>query len=392
MESKLVKVGIVGLGLVAASHFKGYKSHPNADVIAVCDVNYSRAVEFANLHDIPEVYSSLDSMLEQSSVDAIDIATPTFLHSSMVQKSANAGKHVHCEKPFCRTVQEGIDACKAVQRAGVKLLVGETYVFLSSHIKARSLIAGGEIGNPLQIRQRQGAFLEKKVPNISTGPSDRTWRIHPEQSGGGQYPWIYDHAVHFFSAAEYLMVDQRVNEVYAVSSTNNLSKNCSGAVHDPYTTSNSDIPIITWKYEDADKQGFWVRAERLNGKYDYMRGFSSTVLGDKGMIEVLGEGGHNLMWEGRQYHLILHRDGKSSIMFRFDEGKDDVWQSDLSYYSKGHINQISHFIDSILKDSTPRYTGENGTHAVQCVLATIKSANENRPVKVSEVDPAYSAY
>ena len=67
-----------------------------------------------------------------------------------------------------------------------------------------------------------------------------------------------------------------------------------------------------------------MRAERLNGKYDYMHGFSTTIIGDRGMIEVLGEGGHNLLWNGEQQHLLLHREGEETRAFRFDEGGDDV--------------------------------------------------------------------
>ncbi len=85
-------------------------------------------------------------------------------------------------------------------------------------------------------------------------------------------------------------------------------------------------------------------------------------------------------------HLILHRDAKETLCFRFDEGDDDIWQSKISYYSQGHINQIHHFIDCILEDKTPRYRGEDGVQTVQCTFATISSAKEGRPVKVNEIE------
>jgi predicted dehydrogenase len=153
-----------------------------------------------------------------------------------------------------------------------------------------------------------------------------------------------------------------------------------------------DIPIITWRYEDPACQGVWMRAERLNGKYDFMRGFSTTAIGEKGMIEVLGEGGDNLFWEGRKQHLVLHREGRPTMCFRFDEGGDDVWESEISYYGQGHINQVRHFVDCVANDARPRYGGEDGAHAVQCTLATIRSAEERRPVRLEEIEPDYSAY
>ena len=387
-----VRVGMVGLGLVSTSHLKGYASHPQAEVVAVCDLDERRATEFAETHGIPESYSCYEEMLQEAEIDAVDIATPTYLHVPMTKRAAAAEKHVHCEKPFCRSVGEGLKACDVARRNGVKLVVGETYVFVSSHIKARELIEDGEIGHPLQIRQRHGAWVARRTRRPRSVPPDRRWRLDPAKSGGGDYPWIFDHAVHFFATAQYLMLDEAISEVYAVASASPQASKRSGATHDPYTASQIDIPIITWKYHDPSCQGVWMRAERLNGKYDYMRGFSTAIVGERGMIEVLGEGGHNLLWEGQQQHLMLHREGKETACFRFDEGGDDVWKSDICYYSQGHSNQVHHFLDCILHDNQPRYTCEDGVHAVQCTLAAIRSAREARPIRLEEIGPEYRAY
>ena len=391
MTSDTVRVGIVGLGLASASHFIGYSRHPRAEVVAVCDSDHGRALEFADSRDVDQVYTSYDEMLVKADLDVVDITTPTYLHAPMTRQAAEAGKHVHCEKPFCRSVGEGRDAVASARRSGVKLLVGETYVFLTSHMTARELIEAGEIGRPLQVRERQGAWLERKEVGVDTGPPDRNWRVDPERSGGGDFPWVFDHAVHFFAAAEFFMPGQKIAAVYSVASRG-LEGSRSGAAHDPYTSSETDIPIITWTYEDPSRQGVWMRAERLNGKYDYMTGISTTIVGETGMIEVLGEGGGNLLWEGRQQHLVLHREGKDTLCFRFDEELDRVWQSEISYYSQGHTNQVHNLIDCVLQDAEPRYSGEDGIHAVRCTLAAIRSAREGRPVKTEEINPEYTAY
>jgi predicted dehydrogenase len=198
--------------------------------------------------------------------------------------------------------------------------------------------------------------------------------------------------VHFFAAAEYFMLDEKISQVFAMRATCRTAEKKSGAAHDPYAIAAVDIPIVTWKYADTDCQGVWMRAERLNGKYDYMHGFSTTIIGGKGIIEVLGEGGRNLLCQGQQHHLVLHREDKETRCFRFDEGGDDIWQSDICYYSQGHINQVQHLLDCILEDRQPRYGGEDGVYAVRCTLAAIRSAQEGRPVRVDEVEPDYTAY
>ena len=393
MQSDKIRVGIVGLGLVSSAHLKGYESHPRAEIVAVCDTDAERVREFAKIHGIAGTYTSYEEMLRHAAIGAVDIATPTHLHAQMTRMAVEAGKHVHCEKPFSRTVAEGLEATEAAAKAGVKLAVGETYVFVTPHVKARELIDQGEIGRPMQIRHRHGAWVAREQPAIPVGPLDRGWRIDPEQSGGGAYPWIFDHAVHFFAAAEYFASDARIAEVYSLASrVDEAGQSGVSAPHDPYAKPEQDIPIVTWTYENSAMQGAWMRAEPLNGKFDFMRGFSATIIGETGAIEVLGEGGHGLVWNGIQQHLVLHRSGKETVAYRFDESPDDIWQSDISYYSQGHINQVHHFVDSIVNDTQPRYDGAAGTHAVRCTLATIRSAQESRPIKVSDIEPSYAAY
>ena len=173
MDQRQVKVGMVGLGLVASSHLKGFESHPRAEVIAVCDLDRGRVERFAETHGIPEVYTSYEEMLQNGSLDAVSIATPNYLHSTMTEQAAEHGKHVHCEKPFCRFVEEGKGAIEAAKRTGVKIAIGETYMFITSFMKARELIDRGEIGRPLQIRERHGAWIMSTAVHTVVGASPR---------------------------------------------------------------------------------------------------------------------------------------------------------------------------------------------------------------------------
>ena len=58
MKLEAVSAGIVGLGLVATSHFKGYASHPHAEVVAICDLDSARAEQFASAHGVANIYTS----------------------------------------------------------------------------------------------------------------------------------------------------------------------------------------------------------------------------------------------------------------------------------------------------------------------------------------------
>ncbi|MEC7193993.1 MAG: Gfo/Idh/MocA family oxidoreductase, partial [SAR324 cluster bacterium] len=216
----------------------------------------------------------------------------------------------------------------------------------------------------------------------------RGWRMDSKKAGGAGFPWMFDHCVHFFATAEYLM-GSRIKEVYALKSDISWMKAAyqvdEGETHVYRPEDSGDIPIITWTYEDPVCQGVWMRAETLNGKFDPMYGFSLSIIGDQGMIEVLGEGGRGLQWMGEDTHLILHRKDKETKTFRFDEGGDDIWQSEVSYYSKAHQNQINEFIEALIGGRKPSYTGEDGKRDVQTTMAAICSAKEGLPVRVAEV-------
>ncbi|MFN0190598.1 MAG: Gfo/Idh/MocA family protein [Aestuariivirga sp.] len=394
MQVSKVRAGIVGLGLVCDSHIKGYQSHADAEMLAVCDLDEARAREVATKYGIRKVYTSYDQMLKDPEINTVSITTPTYLHSPMSLAAARAGKHILCEKPFCLSLEEGLAVCNEADKSGVTLMVGESYIFMSSIMKARALIDAGEIGKPQQIRQRFGAWIERPHALDVDRPitdAHRGWRMDTKRAGGAGFPWLFDHCVHFFATAEYLMGGSKINQVYALKS--DISWMNDARQHTPGNSEMNiyrpeaagDIPIITWTYEDAACQGVWMRAEPLNGKYDVMHGFSCSVIGDKGMVEVLGEGGGELKLDGKSVHLILHRKGKDPQSFRFDEGGDDIWQSEVSYYSIAHRNQIHELIAALKTGRKPRYTGLNGLRDVQSTMAVICSAKEGQPVKVADV-------
>jgi predicted dehydrogenase len=394
-----VKVGIVGLGLVCDSHIKGYQAHPDAEVVAVCDLDEARAKEVCRKYGISKYFLSYDEMLKDGDVNTVDITTPTILHAPMALAAARAGKNILCEKPFCLTLAEGEQVCRAADEAGVTLMVGESYIFMTSIMKVRELVEAGEIGKPQQIRQRFGAWIEHPgVLDAGRPVTDlhRGWRMDTSKAGGAGFPWMFDHCVHFFATAEYLMNDARIKEVYALKSQIDWERAAAEGgqadmnIYRPEAA--GDIPVITWTYDDPACTGIWMRAEPLNNKYDPMYGFTLSLIGDKGMIEVLGEGGTGLKWDGKDVHLVLHRRNGPTETFRFDEGGDDIWQSEVSYYSRAHANQIREFVGALIAGKRPRYCGGDGYRAIRTTMAAICSAKEGVPVKVSEItDERYGA-
>ncbi len=398
MQLDKVKIGVVGLGLVSSAHIKGYMSHPRAEVLAVCDLDEMHAQKVADRFGIPRHYTSYAEMLADPEINTIDIMTPTYLHRPMAVAAARAGKNIHCEKPLGLTLKEAEDICDEADNHGVALAVDETYVFMTTIVKARELIEAGEIGKPQQIRQRFGAWLDRPGA-LDVIRRDRTnmekWREDSGKAGGNGFPWQFDHNIHFFAMAQYLMNGSPVKNVHSLKASYPRLRDEVGARPgvDEAVSENfyevgtvADFPIMTWAHEDPACLGVWVRAERLNGKYDFMSGLSATVIGEKGLIEFLGEGGGGLWWNGKPVHLVLHRRGVEPETFRFDEeGQDDIWQSEVSYYSAAHVRRMHEFVDSLTSGRPSRYTGRDGLRDLRVAIASICSAREGFPVEVAEV-------
>ena len=73
----VVRLGIVGTGNIAQLNVAGYLEHPQCEIVAVCDAREDKARAAASAWDVERVYTSLDDLLRDRDVDAVEILTPT---------------------------------------------------------------------------------------------------------------------------------------------------------------------------------------------------------------------------------------------------------------------------------------------------------------------------
>jgi myo-inositol 2-dehydrogenase/D-chiro-inositol 1-dehydrogenase len=91
-------------------------------------------------------YADLDAALDAGGFDAVLVAAPTDLHAELVERIADAGLPVLCEKPCGLTAAEARAAAQAAQRAGVALQIGYWRRFVPALVELRARIAAGELG------------------------------------------------------------------------------------------------------------------------------------------------------------------------------------------------------------------------------------------------------
>ena len=142
----MLKVGIVGLGGIAKSHFAAIDSLEDVEVVAIADLSEERRAEFAKKYNVPRQYPSHTELLQDDEVDAAAIVLGHQLHHRLTVDACNAGKHVLVEKPMAISLEQCDDMIAAAEANDVKLMVGHTQHFYGSSVKAKEILDSGELG------------------------------------------------------------------------------------------------------------------------------------------------------------------------------------------------------------------------------------------------------
>ena len=130
-----IAVGVVGCGYWGPLLVRNFKSLPDCQLKAVCDVNAARLKHLGALYADVEGMSDPQQLLNGSNLDAVVIATPVKHHYSLAKASLLAGKHTFIEKPMASSVRRvrGTNRNRRAQWSG---LDGRSHLSL--------LVAGGK--------------------------------------------------------------------------------------------------------------------------------------------------------------------------------------------------------------------------------------------------------
>ena len=170
---KEIKVGIVGCGGIAGGkHLPGHNSVKNVSIIAACDIDEARATAFAKKHDIPNVFTDYEKLVEMDELDAVSVCTPNNFHAGPTIAALNAGKHVICEKPIAANAIDGQAMVDAQKASGKVLQIGLQSRFGAGARTLRKLNDEGFFGDIYYARamamRRRGvpaspSFLSKAI-------------------------------------------------------------------------------------------------------------------------------------------------------------------------------------------------------------------------------------
>jgi predicted dehydrogenase len=166
------------------SHAEAFQMVPEAEVVAVADVDGERAKALAEKYGIPQVFSSYEELLARGGVDAVSVALPVFLHAPATIAALEAGKHVLCEKPMARSSAEAQAMVDAARKSGRKLAVYWRMRFGARAIKAKQMLDAGDLGKvyyarTIGLRWRGRPGFDARMTNFGR------WFGSKEQAGGG---------------------------------------------------------------------------------------------------------------------------------------------------------------------------------------------------------------
>src|SRR3989475_7096936 len=194
-----VRLAIVGCGNISQLNAPGYLEHPRCDVVALCDTVPERAKRRAREWAItPRLYSDFAQVLDDDSVDAVELLTPTWMHADQIVAALEAGKHVSCQKPLAINVAEADRIAAAVARARTVFRVTENFLYYPPIVKAKELLDAGVIGEPSPVRIHTTRPRDIVGAALTMDPEALVWRRDPGRNPGGA---LYDDGVHKYATA-----------------------------------------------------------------------------------------------------------------------------------------------------------------------------------------------
>jgi predicted dehydrogenase len=333
-----MKVGLIGAGLQGERRGRAIKQCGD-EIVIVADINTKR-VQLLAAELGCEATTSWEEVVSREDIDAVIVCTPPNLHLSMCVDALEQGKHVLCEKPLARNLQEAQKILAVAENKGIALKCGFNHRHHPGIQQAREWLDQGAIGEPIFIRCRYG---------IGGRPDyDKEWRADLEISGGGQ---LMDQGMHALDLSRWFLGD--FTEALGSLQT---------AFWDIAPLEDNAFCLLrTEKGQTASIHVSWTQWKNL---------FSFELFGRDGYIIVQGLGGSY----GTEQAIL----GKRAFLEPFREKKIKFPGEDKSW-----SNEWREFASAINENRQPLGSGHDGLEAVRLAYALYESAKNGCVVKLS---------
>jgi predicted dehydrogenase len=196
-NTKLVRLGIVGLGSFGEVHLRTWSEVQSAHIVAVCRRSLEPLKETQRAWNVPYAFTDYRALIASEEVDAVVIATPSDTHHAISLQAIKAGKHVFCEKPLALRRDQCKDLFYAAEGAGIVHCTNFCERSRTAVGQMKRYIDLGFIGRLYHINIWWGMSLQYDVR-----PDTPSWRFRAEAGGGTVYELI-----HVFDMVRFLAGD-----------------------------------------------------------------------------------------------------------------------------------------------------------------------------------------
>lgn len=298
------------------SHASIINAHPTLKLEAVCDSS-SLILEAMRKYGNYKTYSDYKKMIDENTLDALFVATPTKFHADMVSYAMEKNIHVFCEKPLSLTTTQG---AKLVETAKFKSLINQIGYhnrFIGTFNYLKKLVAQGVLGEVYH-------FQGEAYGPVVTKRKDSTWRSDSAEGGG----CLFDYASHVINLIEFVLGP--VKSVDGVMLKKIFSKGVEDAVYSSLflETGVSGILNVNWSDETYRKMSTQI-----------------TILGTEGKI----------ICDAQEIKIYLRNDQPGH---QLEKGWNMKYITDLTpqvdFYLRGeeYSSQVDYFANSIQNNRT----------------------------------------
>ncbi len=188
--AKTLNVGIIGYGFMGRTHSNAYRKVANFFDVpykpvlkTICGLEEKEAKAFADRWGFETYTTDWHKVIDDKSIDVVDICVPNNYHAEIAIAAAKAGKAICCEKPLALNVAQAKKMVDAVEKAGVPNLASFNYRRVPAVTLAKQLIDEGRLGKIFHYRANflQDWTISAKVPQGGMA----TWRLDVKAAGSG---------------------------------------------------------------------------------------------------------------------------------------------------------------------------------------------------------------
>lgn len=332
--NKKINVGLIGVGRMGLVYAEDLAYRiPQANLVAASDIN--PAVEAsAKALGVAKWYPNYQDLIDDKSVDAVVIITPTSTHRDIIIAAAKAGKAVFCEKPLSISLDEAREIQQVIAETGVFFHMGFMRRFDRGYRVAKEKIEQGEIGTPVLFK---ASSRDPFRPSLEY--------MDPRHSGG----IMIDMGIHDIDLARWMMGE--VASVYTVG----------GVLAYPEVSEVGDIDnaVVTLTFASG---ALGVIDLSRSGVYGY--DIRAEVLGTKGTLKV-----------------GYLRETPVTVLNKAGVTHDTVPYF-MERFERAYIDQLQNFIEHFSTGKPPSITCADGVADLEVACAATVSYKEKRPVSI----------